>query len=87
MWIRSQNKYTLINCKNIFIYHNTKTNKFIIATNDGGDIVLGIYSTEEKAKKVLDKIIERIKDIHCNNYRRDIVFQIPQDDEVDLDLC
>lgn len=82
MWVRSQDKYILINCNNIFMCWNGKLGKIVIATNDRTDLTLGIYSNKEKALKVLDKIVDRIRDIHCGNCRRDIVFQMPQDEEV-----
>lgn len=84
MWIRSQNKYCLMNCKNVVVYQDIKMNKFVIITNDGtnisdvNDVILGIYSTKEKALKVLDQIVEEINYGDLQN-----VFEMPQDEEVE----
>lgn len=83
MWIRSQNKYCLMNCKNVMVYENIKMNIVVIITNDGtdvndgADVILGTYSTKEKALKVLDQIVEEINYGDLQN-----VFVMPQDDEV-----
>ena len=84
MWIRSQNKYCLMNCKNVVVYQDIKMNKFVIITNDGtnisdvNDVILGIYSIKEKALKVLDQIVEEINYGDLQN-----VFEMPQDEEVE----
>lgn len=96
MWIRSQSKEDLIKCNNLtyaerYIYPNK--NRCCIY---GNGVFLGIYSTKEKALKVLDMIHERIcgiegmrlKAIMLNGDNRHIfitegyVFQMPQDSEV-----
>lgn len=77
MIIRSQDKKRIANistCNLIDIIDSCKNTKHITA--DG--MILGTYSTEEKAIKVLDMIQEQYQlSIHnCN------VFQMPQDSEV-----
>lgn len=73
MWIRSQNKCYLINCKNVIAYENIKMNKFVVITNDGTDIILGTYSTKEKVLKVMDLITDAIDHQHISS----TVFQMP----------
>jgi len=81
MWIRSQNKWTLINCTNVFAYEVIKGNNFVIATNnEGTDIILGKYTTKEKALEVLNLIEEYLKYqyMKTSNYTGK-PFQMPQD--------
>lgn len=96
MWIRSQDKEKLADLRVFDITSSEDAKNFGIpygkfaicgysddwANTNNFHIKLGLYSTKEKALKVLDKIVDRIRDIHCGNCRRDIVFQMPQDDEV-----
>ena len=84
MWIRSQDKETLTDVKHLSMrylngYYGIFTDNHL-APNEICN--LAIYTTKEKALKVLDKIAERIRDIHCGHCRRDIVFQMPKNDEV-----
>lgn len=84
MWIRSQDKETLTDVKHLSIrclngYYNIFTDNHL-APNEICN--LAIYKTKEKAFKVLDKIEECIRDIHCGNCRRDIIYQMPRDYEV-----
>lgn len=70
MWIRSQCLAILVKAKQICI-------------NDGTDMwadgyLIGEYSTEEKALKVLDVIQKQIE------YPYNEVFQMPADDEVEI---
>lgn len=51
MWIRTQDKNQLLNVNAIEIYKDT-----IKGFTPGYDVVLGAYSTEEKALKVMDMI-------------------------------
>ena len=94
MWIRSQSKTTLIEAKNI------STENGMIFNYNGDEIytMLGEYSTEEKALKVLDMIQKEICNINefamlsnmvkrCDDRYIDIdydgwVFQMPKDSEV-----
>ena len=69
MWIRSQDKKTLVNVEEIRIM-----NKDI--TIFCGSAILGTYSTEEKALKVLDKIEDMIRYECCG------VFQMPSEEDV-----
>ena len=89
MWIRTQDKKHLVQCKGFSIVNNTIIGEY-------GEW-LGAYSTEEKALKVLDMIQKRICDIEgmrlkvimLNGDNRHIfitegyVFQMPQDSEVE----
>lgn len=68
MWIRSQGLTVLVNAKEICIEDKTK----IWAEG----YLIGKYSTEEKALKVLDDMENRLKSSYG------MVFQMPQDDEV-----
>ena len=77
IWIRSQDKTSLVECKTIGTL--SPFNELHIYANyiDFGEvenyIVLGKYSTKEKAIKVLDMIQEHIE-THSNN-----VFKMPKD--------
>lgn len=82
LWIRSQDKEKLININEHFSIEYTdvgmdktqlKSIKYAIW---GDNVKLGVYSTEEKALKVLDIIQNAI----LTDF---IVFQMPQDDEVE----
>ena len=89
IWIRSQDKTSLIECKTIDMikrvngeYH-VHANYIYFGEAENYDF-LGKYSTKEKAIKVLDMIQEHIKT------RSNKVFQMPKDiiiikdDEVQL---
>lgn len=80
MWIRSQNKEVITKPKNIRLKEIEKDNYRILERiNQEEDLILGIYSTKEKALKVLDKIHETLLyDLEMNLD----VFQMPQDNEV-----
>jgi hypothetical protein len=70
MWVRTQNKKDLVNVEGFYIkevglYYQITTHK---------NTILGKYSTEQRALKVLDTIQ---KFIGIND-----VFQMPQDSEV-----
>ena len=81
MWIRSQDMKRLVNVSDFRIYEEYKG--FSICSKID---VLGNYSTEEKAIKVMDMIENAIIDyeiaIHNKDesfYRRNIVFYMPED--------
>ena len=78
MWIRSQYKKYLINCKNLGI--RKRLNEYVVVSmSEFGDFyTLGSYSSEEKALNVLDEIQKRTEYIYPKAY------QMPQDDEVVL---
>lgn len=88
VWIRTKDKERLINCKSLYIG--------IIHFGNGGkggngiesyDIyedevigTLGNYNSKEKTLKVLDMIKNHIQ----SRVNEDMVFQMPQDEEVKL---
>jgi hypothetical protein len=75
MWIRSQDKEMLI--KAVCIYLGGE-NHICASSAEWKYWYIGKYSTKEKALKVLDEIQKLIYD-----YQLGVVFQMPQDDEVD----
>ena len=84
MWIRSQDRNMLINASDLRI-HEERKGFYIRSRID----VLGTYSTEEKAMKVMDMIHRRIEcaikfyetsSIFSNE--SEYVFDMPKDDEV-----
>jgi hypothetical protein len=79
MWIRSQSKKVLLNVNQVVI-NNTKDESeyYIHGYSERGIDILGIYSSECKSLMVLDKIESYLE------YSHNIVFQMPQDDEVGL---
>ena len=80
MWIRSQSKVIILDCKSVAISNEIQYNpkeyigKFSVFCEN---VILGFYSTKEKALKVLDMIEEHIE--YNSNFG---VFQMPQDEEV-----
>lgn len=98
MWIRTQNKYILANANSFRIRKDRIDDWVYYAINghyDGYEQELGIYSTKEKALKVLDEIQDAIED--TDYYRIDNighgtyalgkgvqVYQMPQDEEVEV---
>lgn len=92
MWIRSQDKELLKNVNSIEIIE-FDGEKYTTIQGDGWH--LGVYSTKEKALKVLDEIQNAIEnnsyysiDNFClNTYalkRGTQVYQMPADDEVEV---
>ena len=81
LWIRSQDKENLINVNKLEITDFCDTYKNAIW---GDDILLGKYSSKEKALKVLDMIQELIKNMYVGmtNYTGK-PFQMPLDSEVE----
>lgn len=92
MWIRSQNKEFLVDTKSVGIFHGTDGYCRIQCLDnkiyDFERIILGYYTTSEKANEVLDMIQEKI--MHGNrlikkdkyDFRIDAVFEMPKEDEV-----
>lgn len=78
MWIRSQNKKYLINCKNLGI--RKMQNKYVVALiSECADFyTLGSYSSEEKAFKVLDEI-QKLTEYLCHK-----AFQMPSDEDLEV---
>lgn len=97
MWIRSQSKKSLLNINQVVI-NNTKDESeyYIHGYSERGIDILGFYSTQEKALKVLDEIQEKIEypypskivpSIGTNCYHlieNNKFYQMPQDDEVEV---
>lgn len=75
MWIRSQDLYTLIKCEHLSVRKSGSENYCVI-----GDecVVLGEYSTKDKAFKVLDEIQKRTE------YLCPKAFQMSQDEDVEV---
>lgn len=91
MWIRSQNKEVITNTNTIMLFNNFMgiDGSCIVDRNGDVEILLGEYSTKEKALKVLDEIQDHINEPTYTNYIVNEyahydkgVFQMPQDDEV-----
>ena len=97
MWIRSQDRNTLRDVNELYI---NKSKNSCMVCSELDSIILGTYSTEEKALKVLDMIQKQI--VFCSESyeivrpilksdpfepywrKREVVFNMPKDDEVDL---
>ena len=90
MWVRSQDKKALDNVKTFQIVNGGLE---IWSCRNCNTICLGVYSTEQKALKVLDMIQEHLYktnmyDTEKGEYERyrtlplKCVFQMPQDSEV-----
>ena len=90
MWIRSQDKKQLVNANDLYI--STRGKGYCISTGKGND--LGLYSGEDKAIKVLDMIQDfeirhqanlllAIYQESNDNAEENMVFQMPQDSEVE----
>ena len=91
MWIRSQSKLTLQNVKR-FVIEQFKIGIYIV----GDGCTLGVYSTKEKALKVLDEIQHSIMtehQYHTDEANRTMrfftkeykeIYQMPQDEDVEV---
>ena len=85
MWIRIQSRKQLVNASEFNIVE--RYGEFGVYA---GAVVLGNYSTEEKATKVMDMIETAILGNEIANSVIDIgywkkgLFQIPKDDEVEV---
>lgn len=77
MWIRSQDLYTLIKCERLSVRQCDSKNYCVIGNEC---IVLGEYSTRDKAFKVLDEIQKRTEYL----YQYPKAFQMPQDEDVEV---
>ena len=81
MWIRSQDKENLAKANDIGIIDiDGKKGEVWIYVNDQR---YAVYSTKEKALKVLDMIQKLINGAFMYDYQLGGVFQMPQDDEVE----
>lgn len=85
MWVRSQFRKTLLNASEFHIVE--RYGEFGVYA---GAVVLGNYSTEEKAMKVMDMIETAILENEIANsvidigYWKKSLFQMPKDDEVEV---
>lgn len=82
MWIRTQNKYILANANSFRIRKDSIDTWVYYAINgyyDGYEQELGIYSTKEKALKVLDQVQYNMEPFE---HEPTMVFQMPQDEDV-----
>ena len=82
MWIRTQNNYILANVNSFRICKGDIDGCIYYSIHghyDRYEQELGEYSTKEKALRVLDEIQNR--EI---NYPPNEVFEMPQDDEVEV---
>lgn len=93
MWIMSQNKRILSNVDEVIVTFVDENKCFISGFWGTGSDTLGVYSTKEKALKVLDEIQNAIEDngyynidnFCLNTYalkRGTQVYQMPQDEDV-----
>ena len=81
MWIRSQNKRILTKVNEVIVTFVDENKCFISWFWDKGSDTLGVYSTKEKALKVLDQIQYNIEPFE---HEPTMVFQMPQDEEVEV---
>lgn len=99
MWIRTQNKYILANANSFRICKDSIDDWVYYAINghyDRYEQELGIYSTKEKALKVLDEIQTsimtehqfRIDELNCtrNYFGKEYkeIYRMPQDEDVEV---
>ena len=67
MWIRSQNKRILSNVDEVLVTFVDESKCFISGFWGTGSDTLGIYSSREKALKVLNEIQDAIEDTFYYN--------------------
>lgn len=76
LWIRSQDKNTLINAKRIdYYYYNGEHTIF----SDDLKIILGIYKTEERSLEILDEIQNHLVNINDSRDSYFYVYEMPKD--------
>lgn len=86
IWIRSQDKEILLETNLVFF--EEFNGKFEIKKWFGDSLILGTYSTKEKALKVLDmiqnKLLSSSYTLTANGHPVMLkeIYQMPQDDEV-----
>lgn len=62
MWIRSQNKKSLLNVNQAVTIPSVDKSKYYICNSlEKESVTLGVYSTEEKVLKVLDQIQKEVE--------------------------
>lgn len=96
MWIRSQNGKSLSDCNSFAVESFFEQHKAVTLNNRSGiSVVLGVYSSEEKALKVLDEIQDYIEDAQNGTIddmgrgcfalnKRTQIYEMPQDEEVEV---
>ena len=97
MWLRSQSKDVLVNINEVCFYKMKKYSKFIYqfrCYGYGNYYILGYYSTEEKAMKVMDMIqnaitgtrfefTDIVRDCDLAGIEIHNVFNMPKDGDVE----
>lgn len=80
MWIRSQDRETITNARNVRVTKPDENGKWQIVErlNPKEDLILGDYSTEENCIEVLDLIARAIEEDNSEHF----IFQMPRE-EVD----
>lgn len=93
MWIRSQDGKSLTDCDSFAVERFFEQYEVVtLSSRSGISVALGIYSSKEKALKVLSKIQDAIEDTYyykidniCHGTyalgKGDQVYQMPQDEE------
>lgn len=96
MWIRSQDRKSLTDCDSFAVERFFNQYEVVtLSSRSGISVALGIYSSEEKALKVLDEIQKFISDKqYCaidNVTRKSYilnkgvhVFEMPKDEDVEV---
>lgn len=82
MWIRSQDRKALLNVNQVLISPSVDGSIHYINDSLGEESnVLGIYTGEEKALKVLDQIQYNVE---LFEHETTMVFQMPEDEDVEV---
>lgn len=81
MWIRNQDRTALLDCDNFEVESYSNAPHAVVTLNNRTNITvdLGVYSSKEKALKVLDEIQELI---YFNAKDNGFTYQMPQDEDV-----
>lgn len=83
MWIRNQDRTILMDCDSFAVEdHSGKYEVITLNCRTSISISLGLYSTKEKALKILDQICSLLGANKFDISGLSIVFTMPQDDEV-----
>ena len=82
MWIRNQDRTALLDCDNFEVESYSNAPHAVVTLNNRTNITvdLGVYSSKEKALKVLDQIQYNME---LFEHELTMVFQMPTDNEVD----
>ena len=78
MLIRSQDKL-ILNDTSLLSIGRINKERYVIQDHD---FEYGEYSTQEKALKVLDMIQTHLENLEYKVSGREVIFQMPQEDEV-----